>query len=700
MKSKNTTLPPVNGIGSAASAATPGTLAAGQAPELRLVNLDEIQADPNQPRKYFHPESDKELLESIRSQGILQPILLRPRACSEAEFKAGKNASPFLVVCGERRFRAALEVAKTDPAKKIVPAIIRQLNDDEALEAQIVENLQRKDVHPMEEALAFESLSKRGLTQEQIGARVGKGDRFVRARLVLCALSKPWQDLFLRHAIDLELALKICRFSQPLQKQILADQDLSKEDLKRPDLKIQVRDFSKYKGDLATACFDKTDPTLNPKMGACIGCPFNSATANLFPADTSRPRCTNLECFRVKTDKAFNKILETAKDDPSLVLIKAGYRAEDSKDIQKIKELGLTVYNYTDWREETPLDPGTYEEWKEKSLAGDWEGIEYDEDDPEAENRKTWEREARDYLKEKALVEKGLKSGKYKRALVIDGTDEDPRGSIKIVEITFRSGGANRQEKETMTPAQKVAAGKASISDLDQEIRRLEKDISDTKSRVEDAGYLAVRNAYSKLGIVQEVTDVPLELVEKRILAMFLLTTLEGNLFWFKDAKKDESPREVMLEAIGYPMNKGPRPKDNSWYMIKDLIDVHDPKDQLKLEAFMSKLDEGKIALIVRYVIFDKLSGRWASASSSQAWLLKKLIALSSQKGGDGEFIIDSEAIMAAELEKGNKRISRAKERISELKKQKKEAETKKATRATASKTPKAKAKKAAPGKK
>ncbi|MBK7885509.1 MAG: ParB/RepB/Spo0J family partition protein [Chitinophagaceae bacterium] len=99
-----------------------------------------------------------ELVESIKTNGVLQPILVRPK---------GKG---YMLVCGERRYRATKEAGLTE-----VPAVIREMTDDEALEAQIIENLQRKDVHPMEEAVAFNSLiENKKYSVIEVAARVGK----------------------------------------------------------------------------------------------------------------------------------------------------------------------------------------------------------------------------------------------------------------------------------------------------------------------------------------------------------------------------------------------------------------------------------------------------------------------------------------------------------------------------------------------
>ncbi len=125
-----------------------------------LVHVPTERVRPNrfQPRKHFPEAELEELAESIRQQGLLQPVLLRP------------VDGGYELVAGERRFRAAQRAGLTE-----IPAVVRQVDDRTALELALIENLQRRDLDPIEEAHAYERLSRQfGLTQEEIAARVGK----------------------------------------------------------------------------------------------------------------------------------------------------------------------------------------------------------------------------------------------------------------------------------------------------------------------------------------------------------------------------------------------------------------------------------------------------------------------------------------------------------------------------------------------
>lgn len=143
-------------------------------PERRAaeIPLSLLKANPFQPRQAMDPQEFSGLVESIRKHGVLQAIVVRPAP------------DGFEVVAGQRRWRAA-EAA----GLQTVPSVVRQLNDQEALELALVENLQREDLNPMERARAYMRLTKEfGLTQEQVADRVGKSQPSVANALRLLQL--------------------------------------------------------------------------------------------------------------------------------------------------------------------------------------------------------------------------------------------------------------------------------------------------------------------------------------------------------------------------------------------------------------------------------------------------------------------------------------------------------------------------------
>ncbi|MDX8363260.1 MULTISPECIES: ParB/RepB/Spo0J family partition protein [Bacillaceae] len=143
------------------------------------VKINELRPNPYQPRKTFQPEAIDELKESILQHGILQPLIVR------------KSIKGFEIVVGERRFRAAKEADLST-----VPVVIRDLSEQQIMELALLENLQREDLTPIEEALAYQTLiDKLEFTQEQLAQRLGKSRPHIANHLRLLVLPKSIQVL-------------------------------------------------------------------------------------------------------------------------------------------------------------------------------------------------------------------------------------------------------------------------------------------------------------------------------------------------------------------------------------------------------------------------------------------------------------------------------------------------------------------------
>jgi ParB family chromosome partitioning protein len=144
------------------------------------IALDRIERNPSQTRTSFDEAKLAELAQSIMATGVVQPVVVR-------ELPGGR----YQLIMGERRWRASQAAGKTT-----IPAIVRQVSDEQALEMTIVENLQRADLNPMEQARAFERLSREfKLTQEQMATRTGKDRASVGNFIRLLKLPKSIQDL-------------------------------------------------------------------------------------------------------------------------------------------------------------------------------------------------------------------------------------------------------------------------------------------------------------------------------------------------------------------------------------------------------------------------------------------------------------------------------------------------------------------------
>ena len=159
--------------------------------EVIKIPISQVTPSPMNPRKTFNEEDIKELADSIEQKGLLQPITVRQKtdSCPVPEYE---------LICGERRFRAFKLLSERWSAMDCVApkgqtydrfseitAIVREMSDEEAFDAMITENLQRKDVDPVEEAFAFGQLIEKGKTAEEVAARFGKSVRFVQDRVKL-----------------------------------------------------------------------------------------------------------------------------------------------------------------------------------------------------------------------------------------------------------------------------------------------------------------------------------------------------------------------------------------------------------------------------------------------------------------------------------------------------------------------------------
>ena len=129
--------------------------------EIREISLKDIFPNPSQPRQEFHEDALDDLARSIQSQGVLQPILVRPRPGERSGYE---------IVAGERRWRAT---QRTDLSS--IPALVRNIDDQETLAIALIENLQREDLNPVEEAAGLQRIKEElGLSQEELAQRVGK----------------------------------------------------------------------------------------------------------------------------------------------------------------------------------------------------------------------------------------------------------------------------------------------------------------------------------------------------------------------------------------------------------------------------------------------------------------------------------------------------------------------------------------------
>lgn len=176
------------------------------------IKLRELRPNPYQPRKNFRPEAIEELKNSILEHGILQPIIAR------------KSIRGFEIVAGERRFRAAKEADL-----ETVPVVVRKLNEQQMMELAILENLQREDLNPIEEAIAYQTLlEKLDFTQEQLANRLGKSRPHIANYVRLLSLPEEIRDYISEGKISMGhgralLGLKKKELLKPVINKILKE---------------------------------------------------------------------------------------------------------------------------------------------------------------------------------------------------------------------------------------------------------------------------------------------------------------------------------------------------------------------------------------------------------------------------------------------------------------------------------------------
>jgi ParB family chromosome partitioning protein len=199
---------------------------------IQTIPLADIVPSPLQPRTEFLPEHLNELVESIRERGIIQPLIVR------------KVDGKYELIAGERRWRASQIVGLTE-----APAIVRKASDQEVLELALIENLQREDLNPIEEAAAYARLSREfGLTQEEISRRVGKSRASVANSMRLLDLDTDVQVMVRQGLISVGHAKVLLSLKSHEEQKLLADVIIRQSASVRTAEKLASEHLSKLAG--------------------------------------------------------------------------------------------------------------------------------------------------------------------------------------------------------------------------------------------------------------------------------------------------------------------------------------------------------------------------------------------------------------------------------------------------------------------
>ena len=312
-----------------------------QATEYRNVSLSQLNESKTNPRRVFEDAALRELAESIRTHGVLQPLLVRPL-----------TENGFEIVAGARRYRAA-QMAEADT----VPVRIVSLTDAQALEAQLIENLQRIDVHPMEEAQGFRALlnlEDPQYTVEQIAAKMGKSPAYVTTRLKLTDLTSVVVEAFYAEEIGVGHALLLAKLQPDQQQEALSacSKEVYNGGAKATRVLLPVRNLQFWIETnivlaLKDAPFDKRDAELLPEAGTCVECPKRTGHNKLLFSDLGGKldSCTDPTCYQAKVAA---HVAKTVAEKPNLVQISTAYGQQ--------KEGGATLprNKYTEIRAEKP----------------------------------------------------------------------------------------------------------------------------------------------------------------------------------------------------------------------------------------------------------------------------------------------------------------------------------------------------------
>lgn len=304
---------------SARAAAT----AAVQHEPIYQIPIAQIVSSPTNPRKHFNQKEIDDLAESVKRVGVIEPVLTRPPT-EDADLEEVLASSAVDLIFGEKRKRAALKAGLAT-----LPCMVRWIPDDQVLELQLAENVQRGDMHPLDEADGYAALQRdHKKTIAEIAERMGKPASYIQQRLQLAKLGKVAREAFFEGKLTISVAFQIARLADPKM------QDEATRALTRLDPGETETDFSPASAadarriirhdfllKLADAPFKLDDDGLVPAAGACTTCPKRTGNQRELFDDVLHDKrdpgaadlCTDASCWKKKVDVVWKRQKEDAQ---------------------------------------------------------------------------------------------------------------------------------------------------------------------------------------------------------------------------------------------------------------------------------------------------------------------------------------------------------------------------------------------------
>ena len=407
------------------------------------VALADIQPSNYNPRKNFDEKSLVELADSIRQQGVLQAIGVRPIA-----------ENRFEIVFGERRYRAS-QIAGLEE----IPAVILDISDETAEEMAVTENLQRKDVTPIEEANAYQKLIESGRHDVQsLAVQFGKNESYIRTRLKFVSLIPEIAQLLEQDELTISVATEICRYGEDIQHDIY-EKHLKEGVLYNSWRGMKASEAAKniersYTTDLKRYFFDKT---------VCLSCPHNTNNMMLFCEEGSCGNCANRKCLEeMNASYLAEKAVQLMEQLPFALLCRDFYGCNE-KVVEQLVASGFEV-------EKLSVRPADYPEEPEAPDMEDYENAE-----EYAEAYKEYEKELSEYKEECDDVNRRSEAGEITLYVTIGHNDI----SLCYVENAEVQAVAGEAKDAVVSPIEKLEKQDKRNKEIAQE-----KTVEDTKKQI------------------------------------------------------------------------------------------------------------------------------------------------------------------------------------------------------------------------